>query len=62
MTLADAITALLEEYRLEDFVDAVRDEVRGDDSFAGLSWDHPRVTRFREACAALRAAQREASA
>ena len=55
MTLQEAITALLEEYEIEDFVECVRDEVKGDPSFDGLSRHHPRVQRFRDVCQVLRA-------
>ena len=57
MTLPEAITALLDEFDLEAVEDCVRDDVRGDPAFDGLSHDHPKVQRFREVCRVLRAAQ-----
>lgn len=54
MTLQDAITALLTEYRLEDFEEVFRDDAKADSSFEGLSWEHPKVQRFREICRVLR--------
>ena len=57
MTLQDALTALLDEYHIEEFIDCVRDEVRGDPGFDGLSKDHPKVQRFAEVCRTLRAEQ-----
>ena len=55
MTLPDALRALLDEYHVEEFVECVRDEVRGDPEFTGLSNDHPKVQRFRDVCRVLRA-------
>lgn len=57
MTLQEAITALLDEYHLEDMADMVRDEVRGDPGFSGLSQNHPRVQRFHEVYRTLRDAR-----
>lgn len=54
MTLHEAITALLDEYQLEDFVDVFRDDAKADRSFTGLSHEHPRVQRFVEMCRVLR--------
>jgi hypothetical protein len=56
MTLEDAITALLEEYHLGEFEDLIRDEVKAEPTFDGLSVDHPRVRRFRDVVHALRVA------
>jgi hypothetical protein len=58
LSLDEAITALLDEYELEDFLDYFADEARQDPKYSGLSDDHPRVIRFKQVCAALRAAQR----
>ena len=41
MTLPEAITALLKEYRLEEFTEFWRDEVKGDPDWHGLSEAHP---------------------
>lgn len=54
MTVPEAIRALLEEFHLEEHIDMVRDEAKYDLEFKGLSSEHPRVTRFREAVQALR--------
>lgn len=56
MTLQDAITALLEEYRLEEFTEFWRDDAKGDPLWPGMSWEHPRVQRFKEICETLRTA------
>ena len=58
MTLQDAVTALLDEYHIEEFIECVRDDVRGDPGFEGLSQDHPKVQRFQDVCRVLREAQR----
>lgn len=57
MTLQDALTALLDEYHIEEFVECVRDEAKSDPAFTGYSKDHPRVQRFQEICRVLRAEQ-----
>lgn len=54
MTLYEAMAALVYEYELEQYVDLIRDEVKGDPEFNGLSQDHPKVKRFQEACETLR--------
>jgi hypothetical protein len=59
MTVPEAIAYLLDEFRLEEYVDVVRDDAREEDGFEGLSWDHPKVQRFQEACAALRASAKD---
>jgi hypothetical protein len=59
MTVAEAIAYLLDEFRLEEYIDVVRDDAREEEGFEGLSWDHPKVQRFQEACATLRAAAEE---
>ena len=56
MSLHEAIAALLDEYQLETYVDAIRDDVKGDPSHPGLSVTHPKVVKFRQVCATLRAA------
>ena len=56
MTLPDAITALFDEYQLDEIEDIVRDDVKGDPACEGLSQDHPKVRRFREVCQTLRGA------
>jgi len=56
MTLQDALRALFEEYYLDEHIEMVRDEAKYDETFQGLSSEHPRVQRFREVCHTLRAA------
>ena len=56
MTLHEAITALFDEFQLDDIAEIVRDDVKADPAFEGLSQDHPRVRRFREVCQILREA------
>lgn len=56
MTLHEAITALLDDYQLEDWVDVVRDDAKQDRAFSGLSSEHPRVKRFMAICEVLRLA------
>lgn len=56
MTPQEAVTALLEEFDLPSFEDAIRDEAKYDEAWDGLSQDHPRVQRFREVCRVLREA------
>ena len=57
LTLPEAIRALFDEFHLDDVIDNVRDEVRADPNFEGLSSDHPKVIRFKEVCSVLRAHQ-----
>ena len=58
MTISEALTALFDEYYLEEHIEMVRDDVKSDpQGFEGLSQDHPKVRRFREVCTTLRAAQ-----
>jgi hypothetical protein len=55
MTLREALKVVLDDESLEDKVYDVRSRaVEGDPDFSGNSWDHPRVTRFGEACQVLR--------
>ena len=54
MTVKEALTALLDEFYIEEFVECVRDEVKGDPEHDGLSKDHPKVLRFQEICQTLR--------
>lgn len=56
MTLHEAITSLLDEYYIEEFVEVFRDDAKQDREWVGLSQDHPRVQKFKEVCAALRMA------
>jgi len=56
MTLQDALRALFEEYYLDEHIEMVRDEAKYDDTFQGLSVDHPRVQRIRDVCNTLRKA------
>ena len=57
MTLTDALTALLDEYHLDEWIDVIRDDAKYDQAWDGLSQDHPRVKRFVEVCATVRLAQ-----
>lgn len=54
MTPTEAITALLTEYELEQFIDVYRDDAKADPDYKGLSENHPKVQRFREICQTLR--------
>lgn len=56
VTLHDAITALLTEYRLEEFTEFWRDEVKGE-GWPGYSETHPKVVRFKQIVETLQAAQ-----
>lgn len=60
MKLTEALTALFDEYHLEEFVECVRDEAKHDPDFHGLSHEHPTVRRFQEICRTLREASHEA--
>lgn len=54
MTLKEAITVLVKDEHLGDFVYNVRDNANGSgDGYKGNSWDHPRVKKFSEAVTAL---------
>lgn len=61
MTPAEAMTALLTEFRLldclEQWDDVIREQVR-EDGYEGLTDEHPTVQRYREVCRVLRAAAR----
>ena len=49
MTLVEAITALLKEYHLDDFIFHVREQKYPiDEGHIGSSWDRPSVKRFEE--------------
>jgi hypothetical protein len=56
LTLHDAIKLLLDDYQLADHIEMVRDDAKYDESFQGLSSEHPRVQRFRDVIETLRAA------
>ena len=56
VTLPEAITALLDDFRLEDFEEVYRDDAKQDRAYTGLSEHHPRVQRFHEVCRTLRQA------
>lgn len=55
MTVRQAITALLDDFHLEEFEEVFRDEAKQDRAFHGMSSEHPRVQRFRAVCQTLRA-------
>lgn len=54
MTTREALAALFNEFHIEEFIECVRDEAKYDETFRGLSSEHPRVQRFREVCQVLR--------
>ena len=56
MTLHEAITALFDEFQLDDIAEIVRDDAKADPTFEGLSQDHPRVQRYQELVRTLKAA------
>jgi len=56
MTLQEAIRALFEEFYLDEHIEMVIDEAKYDETWPGLSSQHPRVQRFREVCKILRTA------
>lgn len=65
MTPQEAMAALLTEFNLldclEQWDDVVREQVR-DEGCDGLTEAHPKVQRYRDACAALRSVMRPIAA
>ncbi len=55
MTVQEALKVLLREESIEDFIYNVRERAAGDPAFKGNTWDHPRITRYNDACQALKA-------
>ena len=62
MTLKEALQVLMDE-RLSDWIYDVRERALQDISFdsISLSWDHPRVKRFSEACEVIENVVKEES-
>lgn len=56
LSLHDAIRWLLDDFDLPACLEIVRDDAKQDETFTGLSSEHPRVLRFRDVCETLRAA------
>lgn len=55
MTPQEAVRALFDEFNLDSVEEIVRDDAKADPEFDGYSANHPRVLRFREVCATLKA-------
>jgi hypothetical protein len=63
MTPQDALVALFTEFDVEQMEQFFVDDAKADPDYQGLSENHPKVQRFREVCATLRAeAERRKSA
>lgn len=55
LSLDEAIAALLGEFELESFRAYFVDEARYDPLYSGSAERHPKVLRFEQVCAALKA-------